>query len=104
MLSFVCFFLFNQAKNKAVLEPKTGHFRVLVGFEAKTKDLKMCPRGLHLCLYYPLAQVSFLCVYFWLFSNLNLKNSKPKNRCYNNGQLTMAAKRAKEHCSIILVV
>ena len=54
MLSFVCFFHFNQSKNNVVLEPRTGHFRGLVGFEAKTKDLsfeakakdlKMCSRG-----------------------------------------------------------
>ena len=42
-------------KNNAVLEPRIGHFRGLVGFEAKAKDLsfeaknfKMCPRELHL--------------------------------------------------------
>ena len=55
MLSFAWFFLFDQAKNNAVLEPRKGHFRGLVGFEAKAKDLsfeakakdlKMCPRGL----------------------------------------------------------
>ena len=47
MLSLVCFFLFNQSKNNAVLEPRTGHFPGLVGFEAKAKpkDLKMFPRG-----------------------------------------------------------
>ena len=33
------YFPFNQSKNNAVLEPKTGHFRGLVGFEAKAKDL-----------------------------------------------------------------
>ena len=45
MLSFVCFFLFNQSKKNAVFEPRVGHFQGLVGFEAKakTKDLKMCP-------------------------------------------------------------
>ena len=51
------FFHFNQVKNNAVLQPRTGHFRGLVVFEAKAKDLsfevnakdlKMCPRGLHL--------------------------------------------------------
>ena len=53
-------FLFNESKNNAVLDPRTGHFRGLVGFEAKdltfeakdlsfkAKDFKMCPRGLHL--------------------------------------------------------
>ena len=52
MLSVVWLFLFNQSKNNAILEPRTGHFSGLVGFEAKdlsfeakAKDLKMCPRG-----------------------------------------------------------
>ena len=36
-------FLFNHSKNNAVLEPRTGYFRGLKGFEAK--DLKVCPRG-----------------------------------------------------------
>ena len=45
--------LFNQSKNNAVLEPRTGPFRGLVGFLAKAKDFKKCPlgqgrpRGLH---------------------------------------------------------
>ena len=50
-LLFVILF-FNQSKSNAVLEPRTGHFRRLVGFEAKAKDLsfkvkdfKMYPRG-----------------------------------------------------------
>ena len=52
MLSFVVFF--NQSKNNAVLKPRTGHLRGLVGFEAKAKDfsfeakakyLKMSPQG-----------------------------------------------------------
>ena len=60
------YFPFNLSKNNAVLEPSTGHFRGVVRFEAKAKDLrfetkgfKMCsrgrprgqgrPRGLHLC-------------------------------------------------------
>ena len=47
-------FLYIQSKNNATLEPRTGYFRVLVGFEAKAKnlrfeakakDFKMCPRG-----------------------------------------------------------
>ena len=44
---FLCLviFVYNQSKNNSVLEPRTGHFRGLVGFEAKAKDLKMCPRG-----------------------------------------------------------
>ena len=28
-----------------VLELRTGHFRGLAGFEAKAKDLKLCPQG-----------------------------------------------------------
>ena len=59
IVSFVWFFLFNQSKNNAILEPRTGHFRELVVFEAKDlsfeaegKNLKMCPRGkgIHLSL------------------------------------------------------
>ena len=46
---------FLQIKKRAVFKPRAGHFRRLVGFEAKAKDLKMCPqgrpRGLHLCKY-----------------------------------------------------
>ena len=38
-------FSFNQSKTNAVLEPRTEHFRELVGLDAKTKDFKMCPRG-----------------------------------------------------------
>ena len=51
MLSFICYFLFNQSQNNAALEPRTGHFRGLVRFEAKAKDLskakdlKMFPQG-----------------------------------------------------------
>ena len=52
MLSFICFFLFNQTKNYAALKPWARHFRGHVGFEAKgkdlsfeAKDLKLCPRG-----------------------------------------------------------
>ena len=53
---------FNNSKNSAVLEPRTGQFSRTSGleakdltFEAKAKDFKMCPRGqgrprgLHLC-------------------------------------------------------
>ena len=57
---------FNNSKNSAVLEPRTGQFSKTWGLEAKAKDLtfeakdfKMCPRGrprgqsrprgLHLC-------------------------------------------------------
>ena len=38
-------FLFNESKNSSVLEPTTEYFRRLVGFEAKAKNFKMCPRG-----------------------------------------------------------
>ena len=34
---------FNHSKNRAVLEPRTGQFSRIRGFEAK--DFKMCPRG-----------------------------------------------------------
>ena len=46
---------FNDSKNSAVLEPRTGQFSRTLSFEAKAKDIKMCPRGqgrprgLHLC-------------------------------------------------------
>ena len=40
---------FQRFKNSAVLEPRTGQFSRACGFEAKAKDFKMCPRGLHLC-------------------------------------------------------
>ena len=43
---------FNNSKNTAVLEPRTGQFSRTSGLEAKAKDLtfkakdfKMCPRG-----------------------------------------------------------
>ena len=40
---------FNDSKNSAVLELRTGQFSRTWGFDAKTMDFKMCPRGLHLC-------------------------------------------------------
>ena len=48
VFAFLCLviFLVNQSKNKVVLEPRTGHFRGLVGFEARAKDFKMCSRCL----------------------------------------------------------
>ena len=50
---------FNNSKNSAVLEPRTGQLSRSWGFEAKAKDFKMCPqgrpRGLHLC--FPLSFV-----------------------------------------------
>ena len=39
---------FNGSKNSGVLELNTGQFSRTWGFEAKSKDFKMCPRGLHL--------------------------------------------------------
>ena len=39
---------FNNSKYSAVLEPRTGQFSRTWGLEAKAKDFKMCPRGLHL--------------------------------------------------------
>ena len=36
---------FNNSKNTAVLEPRTGQFSRTWGLEAKAKDFKMCPRG-----------------------------------------------------------
>ena len=36
---------FNGLKNSAVFEQRTGQFSRTWGFEAKTKDFKMCPRG-----------------------------------------------------------
>ena len=46
---------FQPVKTSAVCNLMTGHFRGLAGFKAKnlsfevkTKDLKMCSRGLHL--------------------------------------------------------
>ena len=41
---------FNNSKTRAVLEPMTGQFSRTWGLEAKAKDFKMCPRGLHLWL------------------------------------------------------
>ena len=49
--------IFDKSKNSAVLEPRTGSFLELAGFEANAKDLtfeaknfKLCSRELHLCL------------------------------------------------------
>ena len=36
---YLFFFLFNESKNSAVLEPTTGYFRGLLSFEAQAKDL-----------------------------------------------------------------
>ena len=54
---------FNNSKNTAVLEPRTGQFSRTSGLEAK--DFKMCPRGLHLWF------ICFVCLEFFL---LNLRD------------------------------
>ena len=36
---------FLTIQKSPVIEPRTGHFRKRVGFEAKVKDFKMCPGG-----------------------------------------------------------
>ena len=36
---------FNNSKNSAVLEPRTGQFSRTWGLEAKAKNFKICPRG-----------------------------------------------------------
>ena len=36
---------FNNSKNSALLEPRTGQFSRTCGLETKAKDIKMCPRG-----------------------------------------------------------
>ena len=95
---------FNNSKNSAVLEPRTGQFSRTWGleakakdltFEAKAKDFKMCPRGLHLCAspYHPaiLNVKMFPCFSWNLFRNLSgfFPNSKafPRNgmRCLTKG-------------------
>ena len=54
---------FNNSKNTAVLEPRTGQFSRTWGLEAKAKDFKMCPRGqgrpreLHLCYWFRISTV-----------------------------------------------
>ena len=57
----------NNSKNSAVLEPRTVQFSRTSGleakakdltFEAKAKDFKMCPRGLHLCKLVQLKRVT----------------------------------------------
>ena len=51
---FLCLVIFLSTDQNVVVEPRTGHFRELVRFEAKTKaedlspkakDFKKCPRG-----------------------------------------------------------
>ena len=39
---------FYDSKNSAVFDREQGNFRTFVGFEAKAKDFKIRPRGLHL--------------------------------------------------------
>ena len=59
---------FNNSKNSAVLEPRTGQFSRTWGLEAKAKDFKICPRGLHLC--YLLFKTVVLNL-FWLHSRIS---------------------------------
>ena len=61
---------FNNSKNSAVLEPRTGQFSRTWGLEAKAKnltfeakDFKMCPRGLHLWIIHKLQAENFLCFF-----------------------------------------
>ena len=42
--------ILTHSKNSAVLEPRTGQFSRTWGLEAKAKNFKICPRGLHLWL------------------------------------------------------
>ena len=46
---YIVIFLLNESKTSAVLEPRTGHFQGLVGFEVKAKTSKFQehPQGLH---------------------------------------------------------
>ena len=37
--------ILTSQRNSAVVEPRTGHFQGLAGFEAKAEDFKLCPRG-----------------------------------------------------------
>ena len=57
---------FYNLKNSAVFEPRTGQFSRTWGleakdltFEAKAKDFKMCPRGLHLCFFHAVSDIIF---------------------------------------------
>ena len=52
---------FNNSKNSAVLEPRTGQYSRTWGLEAKAKDFKICPRGLHLWL----SRVSYSNRHLW---------------------------------------
>ena len=45
IINFLVISYFILPRNYAVFEPRTGHFRGLLGFEAKAKNFKMCPRG-----------------------------------------------------------
>ena len=67
---------FNIPKNRAVLEPRTGQFSRTWGleakakakdltFEAKAKDFKICPRGLHLCYFQNLFLMSLQYIVAW---------------------------------------
>ena len=104
MLSFICFFLFQPITKycNAVLEPRTEHFRGLVGFkaknlscEAKAKDLKMCPEGrprgqgrpqrLHLC------RIAYGCPHYKrkAICHSFCKVLLPKNRLFSKKSLPL---------------
>ena len=93
---------FDNSKNSAVLEPKTGQFSRTWGleakaknltFEAKAKDFEICPRGLHLwyshwvnCLSLsfnsptPLSSWSPCPFYLFNFSSLSISPLGPLSR------------------------
>ena len=56
---------FNNSKNTAVLEPRTGQFSRTWGLKAK--DFKICPRGLHLWLKFKLELQSV-----WILKKLKI--------------------------------
>ena len=67
---------FNDSKNSAVIGRGQGNFRRFVGFEAKAKDLKMCPRGLHLW-YSHQAWSQKPCCFYWCFVGHNDQHHPP---------------------------
>ena len=83
---------FNNSKNSAVLEPRTGQFSRTWGLEAKdltfeAKDFKMCPRGLHLCEIVKSFESGFLvCAYskkYPLLYFADHSNYLPEKMSYN---------------------
>ena len=87
---YFCFviFVFNQSKNDAVLEPRTGHFRGLVGFE--TKNFKMCSegqgrrRGLQLC--FPNACLMFIYLSILIMTKIRRSSTCPEHSLSNRWQ------------------